>query len=256
MKLFTVTVLLVLIFVSTMTSAQDPIVKRRLKEIGERFESLPLEMRTKYVELKKKATKASREQKCFTCMAAIDDAMSIFPDDMDLIWLKGICRAQIHDVDKAIAHYNDVRLINPNHLPSLMNLVEINFFAGRYEEAIKKINYLNKLIGSRGSEGMPLLNFKYLISLTKLAEENPEKYKAELQKAFELYTFMDDNPYYYYANALKEFNSGEKQEGLIWILKAYLIFQNPALIEIWNKALIDTDFIGAHDIMFNRRDTK
>jgi len=241
MKIFTISMSVLLIFTLATTSAQNPLVAKRIKEIGQRYESLPLEQRTRYLKLKQKA---------------IDDALNIFPDDMDLIWLQGICRAQIHDVDKAIAHYDAVRLINPNHVPSLMNLVEINFFAGRYEETIKQIDYLNKLIKSRGSESMPLLNFKYLISLTKLAEENPEKYKTQLQKGFELHTYMEDNPYYYYSNALKQFSSGNKQEGLIWILKAYLIFQNPALIETWNKALVDTNFIDAHEIMFNREGSR
>ncbi len=252
MKRFTSAISALLILASPSASAQDPIVNKRLKEIGERFEQLPLEARTEYVKLKRKATEASRRQKFFTCMVAIEDALKIFPDDMDLIWLQGICRAQIHDVDAAIYHYDNVRKINPNHVPTLMNLVEINFFAGRYEKTAEYIVYINKLIKSRGNNSLPLLDFKYLISLSKLAKKDPAKYGAELEKMYDLRGYMEDNPYYYYANALKNFDSGDKQEGLIWILKAYLIFNSPPLIETWNKALVDTGFIGAHEIMFNR----
>lgn len=252
MKILKAAIPLLLILSAPFASAQDPIVVKRLKVIGEKFESLPLEARTEYVKLKRKATEASRKQKYFTCMVAISDALNIFPEDMDLIWLQGICRAQIHDVDAAIIHYDEVLKINPTHVPSLMNLVEINFFAGRYEETVNHIVDLNKLLKSRGNTTLPLLNFKYLISVAKLAKENPAKYGAELQRLYSLHTYMEDNPYYYYANALKNFDAGDKQEGLIWILKAYLIFNSPPLIETWNKALVDTDFIGAHEIMFNR----
>lgn len=252
MKLLTVTLSALFVVASSFASAQDPVVANRLKVIGERFEKLPLEARTEYVKLKRKATEARRNEKYFTCMVAIDDALTIFPDDMDLIWLKGICRAQIHDVDKAIAHYDEVLKINPNHVPSLMNLVEINFFAGRYEQAIKYIEHMNKLMKFRGNTSLPLLDFKHLISLAKLAKDNPGKYDAKLKEMYELRGYMEDNPYYYYARALKEFDADDSQEGLIWVLKAYLIFKSPALIDTWNKALVDTGFIGAHEIMFNR----
>ncbi|MGJ8656861.1 MAG: tetratricopeptide repeat protein [Akkermansiaceae bacterium] len=256
MKLLTVTVSALLVVASSFASAQDPVVASRLKVIGERFEKLPLEARTEYVKLKRKATEASRNQKFFTCMIAIEDALNIFPDDMDLIWLHGICRAQIHDVDKAISYYDEVLKINPNHIPSLMNLVEINFFDGRYQKATDYMVYINKLIKSRGDTSLPLLDFKYLISISKLAKDSPGKYDAELKRMYELRSYMEDNPYYYYANALREFDSGNKQEGLIWILKAYLIFNSPPLIETWNKALVDTGFIGAHEIMFNRTEVE
>jgi|GEM_PF-4349031 len=256
MKLFTVSISALLIVASTFASAQDPIVTQRLKDIGNKFERLPLEVRTEYIKLKQKATEANRRKKYFTCMVAISDALAIFPDDMDLIWLQGICRAEIHDIDAAIIYYDKVLKINPHHVPTLMNLVEINFFAGRYMDATKHIFYVNKLMKSRGNRSLPLLDFKYLISITKLAKEDPGKYKAELNRMHTLRTYMEDTPYYYFANALKEFDAGNKQEGLIWILKAYMIFNSPPLIERWNKALVDTGFVGAHEIMFNRSDDK
>lgn len=84
MKLLTVAITAFLIIAPSFASAQDPIVVNRMKEIRNKFDALPLEVRTEYVKLKRKATEASRKQKYFTCMVAINDALNLFPDDMDL----------------------------------------------------------------------------------------------------------------------------------------------------------------------------
>lgn len=257
MKFLKATIPLILLLSAPFASAQDPIVVQRLKAISNKFEKLPIEDRKEYVKLKQKAIDASKQKKYFTCMVAIDDALNIFPEDMDLIWLKGVCRAEIHDVDAAVSQYDQVLKINPTHGSTLVNLVEINFFVGRYEEAVKYIEYIKTLVDSRGSGYFsPLLNFKYLISVTKLEKENPGKYGTELKRLHSLHSYMDDNPYYYYANALKCFDAGEQQEGLVWIFKAYLIFDSAPMVEVWNKALVDTDYMGAYEVMFSRSEKK
>jgi len=250
--------LITLLVVSTLSaSAQGHVVKARLAKIAGEFKKLPEAERVEYVKLKNKAFKARESEKYLTCLVQIFDAQVIFEDDMDLLFLNGICHAQLHDVDKAIFYYDKVLKIDPAHIFTLMNVIEINYFSGRYEEAIKYIKKVNSIVDSRANgQHLPLLDFKHLICLYKLSEKDPGKYKAEIDKVTAKYTFMDDHAFYYYANALKSFDAGDKQEGLIWILKAYLIFEKPAMIEVWNKALIDTDYIGAYEIMFNRQESK
>ena len=249
------TIILVIITSSLFSSAQSPTVKARLKKIGEEFKALPETKRVEYLKYREKAFKAVQSGKYLTCLIKINDAQVIFQNDLDLIFLNGVCHAEIQDIDKAIEYYQKILAINPHHINTLMNLVEINYFAGRYEETVKYTHLINSMIESRANgQRMPLLDFKLLISLTKLSKANPEKYQAELDKIRAKYTFMDDTPFYYYANALESFDAGDKQEGLIWILKAYLIFKTPAMIEIWNKSLVDTGYIGAHEIMFNKQE--
>jgi len=232
-------------------------VNKKVIAIGKRFEKLPLEKRKEYMKHKTRAFKASKEKKIFTAMVEIDEASRIFSEDTDLIWLDGICRAEIHDVDGAIAYYKDVLKLYPAHVATLMNLVEINFFAKRYGETVKWIERMNTLLDNRANkQRMPLLEFKYLISLTKLAKKDPAKYQKRVEKVRAEYTYKDDNPFYYYAQALKELDKGDKGEGLVWIMKAYFIFRKPAIIEIWNKALVDSGYIGAYEIMFRKGKSK
>ncbi len=252
MRLLSVLTFILMVARPSFLSAQDPVVSLRLKEIGERFGRLPIEKRVEYVKLKKKAAAANEKQNFFTCMIASRDALAIFPEDIDLIWLQGICRAQIHDVDSAIVFYERVLKIDPAHFATLMNLVEVNFFDGRFRETVERIQYIHRLLDSRGGRRLPLLDFKYLVSLTNLSGGDSGKGVLELERARGLHTFMDDNPFYYYANALECFHGGKKQDGLLWVLKAYHIFNNAALIDTWNKALVDTGYIGAHEIVFNR----
>lgn len=244
--------LIALLTLSSVVKAQDPALKKKMDDFAKEFDALKKDQRINFLNLKQKASEASRDGKFFTSMVAIDDARLIFKGDMDLTWLYGICLAQIQDVDGAIEYYEKVLKVNPIHIPSLMNMVEINFFAGRYEKALKHIEHMNNLLDNRANATLPLLDFKYLICLTKLAKTDP-KYNERLKKMQSRYDYMSDNPYYYYANALKAFDVNDKQEGLIWILKAYLIFNSPTMIETWNKALVDTGYIGAHEILFKRK---
>jgi tetratricopeptide (TPR) repeat protein len=256
MKLFILSTCSLLILALVHASAQDPIVKERMTEIEQNFENLPSEKKLKYYELKSKVYGDIQKNKFITSMVTISDAQSIFPNDIDLLYCYGLCYATIHDVDSAIQYYNKVLEINPYHVPSRLNLIEINFFAGRYEETAAQIELSSEMLKSRGVKKPPIFDFKYLITITKLSQESPEKYEAEIKRLRGLYTYLDDNPYYYYAKALKEFDKGNRMEGLTWIKKASLIFNNPILITGWNKTLLDTGFLYNYEIGWKKNNNE
>lgn len=233
-------------------SAQDPAVIKRLEEIKLNFDNLPNQERTKYLEYKRKAYEDFKLKKYFTCMVAVSDARTIFKDDFDLTYFLATCNAQLRDFDTATEYYNQVLELNPQHIPSLISLIDINLYEGRHEETIKQINSLNKLISSRNATTSSLLDFKYLLCITKLSSEHPGKYDEDLKKMHSLYSYMHDDLYYYYANALKEFAAGNKEEGLSWVIRAYFIFRNAPLMEGWNAVLIDTGYVDSHEIMVSK----
>jgi tetratricopeptide (TPR) repeat protein len=230
---------------------EDAIASQRLIEMKHDFERLKLEKRKEFLKLKKKAAEDYEHGKYVTCLVAISDAQQIFAMDLDLILYRGLCKANLRDVDTAIQCYKKVLEIIPYHQGAILNLIEINFFSGRYMEASEHIIHYKKVAKIKGFSESSVLDFKYLISITKLAREYPSKYEAELTKLHGLHTYMDDTPYYYYANALKEFDAGNKEEGKKWIHVAYSIFRDAPLIISWNKALVDTGYIGANENMFN-----
>lgn len=238
------------------TAVEDPVVKKRLLRIKATFEQLPKERITAFQAFKKKAIESNKQQKYFTSLIALNDALVIFEDDIDLLWLKGVCHAQLHDVDSAVFNYKKALEIHPHHAPSLLNIVEIYFYHNRYEEALEYMTYIRKFLGSVGADSSPLFDFKYLITLTRLAKEQPEKYTEDLKKMQNLYEYLDDSPYYYYSKALQMLDAGKSNEGQVWIYKAAAIFNNAQAIKTWNKALIDADFLTAYDIVIDVKPTK
>lgn len=239
-----------------LASAQQMPDKKRLEEINKVFDALPEEERGKYLELKRKAYEDFKLKKYLTCMVAVSDARKIFRDDFDLIYFLATCRAQIRDYNTATEYYNQVLEINPQHIPSLISIIDINLYEGRYEETIKKINQLNVLIRSRSAASSSLLDFKYLLCITKLSSENPGKYDEDLKKMQGLYTYMDDDLYFYYAQALKEIAAGKKEEGLSWIMKAYMVFRTPNLMEGWNQVLTEAGYLDFHELIVNKAGEK
>ncbi len=232
-------------------NAQNDDVKARLQAIANDFDALPKPERSKFTELKNKAFEAKSNEKYLTCLITIIDAQAIFDKDTDLLFLKGLCYAQIEDVDNAIEHYRRVLIINPTHMYTLMNMIEINYFAGRYKDSIRYIGKVHDALLKAKHEGdFTLLDFKHLIALTKLSKLYPE-YEEQLEKVREKFTYMDDSPYYYYAKALASLDEGAKEEGLFSIYTAYYIFEERETIKEWNKALVDAGYIEAYEIMFS-----
>jgi len=251
-------VIFILILASCFSAnAQVNPVDDRKKKIAQEFDALPSPQRLKYISYKRQAYTAIANNKFFTCLVAINDAQAIFKKDVDLQFLSGLCLAEIHDVDKAIEQYKMILAIDPEHWQALENIIEINYFAGRYEEAIKYIAQVNQIIEKEGrGERLPLLDFKHLIALKKLSKQNPAKYAKQIGKLRNKFTYMDDTPFYYYAKAIEAFEAGEKELGLNWIIKAYLIFSKNEIIGVWNKALVDTGYIDAHEIIMSNKKPK
>ncbi|MGJ8656862.1 MAG: hypothetical protein ACSHX6_10465 [Akkermansiaceae bacterium] len=241
----------VLFMIFPTVAAQDPMVKARLEAISNQFKKLPLKKREEFIVLKRRATKENKEQRYFSCIVTIDKALHIFSEDMDLIWLKGICLARIHDVDGATEQYLKVLGINISHMLALMNLVEIHFFSGDFEEASKYVNCINWL---RRGESLPLLDFKHLVCLSKLSIKQPDKYKNEIKRLSSLHSSMDDTPYFYYVNALREFESGNRLEGEVWLSRAATVFADARFIDVWNKVLLDSHVVAGYEIELMRVD--
>ena len=234
----------------------DPVVQKRLINIKASFERLSEDEIKNYKEYKRKAIEANDNQKYFTAAIAANDALAIFKDDIDLLWLKGICHAQLDSLEDAVDYYEKALEIHPNHAPSLFNIVEIYFYHGKYEKAVEYITYIRQYLSSSGSKPLPLFDFKYLVILTHLAKTDPTTYSKDLEKMHEAYSYLDDNPFYYYANALKELDLGNNNEGQVWIFKASKIFKNPQMIKVWNKVLEDSNFLAKHEIFIDLKPNK
>ncbi len=249
-------ILFILFSASMLVSAQDPGLTKRLEEINKQFELLPAEEKKKYFELKQKASNDFNLQKYLTCIVAVNDARQIFNDDFDLLYFWATCHANLRDYKKAAKLYNQVLELNPQHVSSLVSLIDIDIYEGRYEEAMKRITSLNKLINSISPTKSSLLDFKYLLCMTKLSMDHPGKYDEEIKKMQGLYTEKDDDLYFYYVQALKEFTAGKREEGLVWIMRSYLIFRNVYLMEAWNKLLLETGYVFPNEIMVNQAPVK
>ena len=126
-----------------------------------------------------------------------------------------------------------------------MNLIELFYFQKEYE---KVIVWYDKTLRVLDNKSSPLLNFKYYVSLIKLAEKSKEL-PGHKAKAFMDYTMMDDNPFYYYALAIKHHDAGNKEEFFAQIQSAAYIFNDLYLIKNWNKALQDASYLEASEII-------
>jgi len=209
------------------------------------FDALQAAKRVEYVELRNKAAETMQLNKPFTALVALSDAEAIFSRDAHLHYLKGYVYSQIHLYEDARASYAKALRCNENHINSLMNLLELNFYLKDYKKAIY---WYGKTIDVIGNKTSPLIEFKYYISVAKLSRHNGF-YKKMKDKVTLKYTYMDDNPYSYYVRAIEEFEKGDKEEFFNLIYSATSIFNDVTLIKHWNKALEDSGYLKASEII-------
>lgn len=237
--------------IPALSQLNDPVVMKRFEEIKKMFYALPEETRKDYLEKKAQAFRKYDQAKYFSALALVLDCKTSFQLDTDLRFIEGLCYANIQDVDNAMDAYEAVLRLSPYHYNCMMNVVELYFFDGQYENALKYIDRIHRFQKSEDFANDSLLDFKQLIILKKLEVLYPGKYKKQIQELKDSYTYLDDTPFYYYAKALEVLET-DKSAGLAWLVSSYNVFQKSTVIELWNKALIDTGYLEEYDMVFNR----
>lgn len=221
-------------------------IQKNLRANEVRFQALVKEKRTAYMEFRMRAKKADAEEKSFSAIRFVNEAQDIFIDDAALHYIKGKAYARLEKIDLAIENYERAIKLNPMDLPLLAELIEINYFSGRYKETLKWIDHIEKVFALNAKLIVPpLINFKKLICMEKLKSD--EKEMAKLRKK---YTYLDSTPFYYFSVALDEFKKGKRDEAMIWIAKAsYIFMENSDNVFAWSKAMIDAGYVEKHEIL-------
>jgi hypothetical protein len=93
------------------------------------------------------------------------------------------------------------------------------------------------MIDERNIPMRRILEYKLLLSQLKLGKV--EEATALANK----YDFLDDNPYYYYANAAMAFHAEDLESAERWLASARRVFRNPTTLAPWQDTLIEYGYI-------------
>ena len=223
-----------------------------LKEISKSFENLPKAERIKYLKMRNEAAKLFQNKRIFETLDLVRKMDEIFKNDPQALVLKGACYVEIRDFASARESFDQaVKVVGPKY-NILFNLAEIDFVTNKWSDALKLFETIKPDIPDRDIGMKRLVDFKIMLCHIRLADkaENEDEKKKHEQVIAELTNqqgFMDDSPYYYYANAAYNYYKGDVSAADQWLAKGRRVYQlSPAHIASWEDTLVEFGYIKSY----------
>jgi len=205
------------------------------------FSNLPEAKRNDFIGKINESARLFNEKRVFEALDKGNEAMSIFPENPDLLNLLGACQVEFRNFDKAMEYFKKADALNPNDPRIFFNIAELNFVTKNWEEAELNLTKGLKLLpsDSRGEDLQlsRLIEFKLLLTKLKLNKG------AEAASMVKKYNYLDDSPFPYYAEAAIHFSEGREIEAEAAMARGNRIFQDPSVVAAWQDSMIEYGFI-------------
>lgn len=214
------------------------------------FSNLPEEKRKEFADKLAEAQRLFAGKRVFEALEKVNEAQTIFPDNPDLLNLRGACEVEFRSFDKAMESFKKADQLTPDKPLVVFNIGELEFVTKKWEDAEETFTKVLKLIGDNPQRQdlqlARLVEFKLLLCKVKLGKDSEV---AELAKK---YDYLDDSPFPYYAEAVMHFTQGREVEAESAMARGGRIFQDPGYLAPWQDTMIEFGYIkgffgGDHD---------
>lgn len=165
-------------------------------------------------------------QRYTDALQKLDEMEAAHPEIADIynirgsIWLAGPLR----DYDKSKEQFEKALQLRPNAMAALFNMAELEFVVHHFDIAEKKFAALLEDALKIPLPIRHLILYKQAVCLVKMGKLSEAE--EMIKKNF---TFMDDTPAYYYANAAVAFQKDNKPKAQEWMARAEAIFGKQAI---------------------------
>ncbi len=205
------------------------------------FSNLPEEKRKEFNDKLAEAQRLFAGKRVFEALEKVNEAQAIFPDNPDLLNLRGACEVEFRSFDKAMESFKKADQLTPGKPLIVFNVGELEFVTKKWADAEQTFTRVLKLIGDNPQRQdlqlARLVEFKLLLCKVKLAKDSEV---AELAKK---YDYLDDSPFPYYAEAAMHFAQGREVEAEAAMARGGRIFQDPAYLAPWQDTMIEFGYI-------------
>ncbi len=210
---------------------------KELQPNQQAFLNLPEESRKEFFKHLSEATRLFQQKRVFETLDELDKAMKIFADSPEIYNLRGSCYVEMRAFDKALAQFEKARTFSKEN-PSLdFNIAEVLFVTKEWQ---KSLDLFEKIIKQLPPENLSLgrlVEFKMMLCQKKLGKTDEAAILAEK------YDFLDDSPFYYYAQAALAYDAQNLIKAEEWLAIAGRIFQDPNVLAPWQDTLVEYGYI-------------
>jgi len=201
------------------------------------FLNLPEERRKEFIKHLGEANRIFQQKRIFETLEELDKASAIFKDSPEIHNLRGSCYVEMRAFDKALAEFDKALAFSKDNPSILFNIGEVNFVTKQWQKALDIFERVLKILPPENIALGRLVEFKILLSKKKLGMDD------EVSILAEKYDFLDDSPYYYYAQAALAYEKEELIKAEEWLARAGRIFRDPNILAPWQDTLVEYGYI-------------
>ncbi len=223
------------------------------KKVITAFSNLPEETRLSFLKQLNEAGVLLQNKRIFEALEVTRQLNDIFPDDPQVINLRGACYVELRDFPKAMAEFARSKAITGPSFIVMFNMGEVAFVSGDWAKSLKLFTEAFKLTSEKALQMKRLIEFKIQLSHIGLSKDNfldeaDRKMHAETAKKLTaLYDYTDDSPYYYYANSALAYSLDDKDNGLKFLNKGRRVYSgSPQAIAFWEDTMIEFGYIKSY----------
>lgn len=201
------------------------------------FLNLPEERRNEFIKHLGEANRLFQQKRIFETMEEIEKAMKIFTDSPEIYNLRGSCFVEMRSFEKALADFQKAISYTKDNPSIEFNIAEVYFVTKEWKKSVDLFEKIMKALPPENIALGRLVEFKILLCKKKLG------LKDEVTILAEKYDFLDDSPYYYYAQAALAYDNNNLIKAEEWLAIAGRIFQDPNVLAPWQDTLVEYGYI-------------
>lgn len=201
------------------------------------FLNLPEESRKDFVKHLSEATRLFQQKRIFETLDELDKTQKIFSDSPEIYNLRGSCFVEMRAFDKALAEFEKARSYTKDNASIDFNVAEIYFVTKEWKKSLDILEKISKILPKENMALGRLVEFKMLLCMKKLGMN------AEAVTLADKYDFLDDSPYYYFAQAALAYDKKDLVKAEEWLAIAGRIFQDPNVLAPWQDTMVEYGYI-------------
>ncbi len=201
------------------------------------FLNLPEENRKDFVKHLGEANRLFQQKRIFETLDELDKTAKIFVDSPEIYNLRGSCFVEMRAFDKALAEFQKARAFTKDNASIDFNIAEIYFVTKEWKKALDLYETIIKIVPPQNVALGRLVEFKMFLCMKKLGMD------AGATTLAEKYDFLDDSPYYYFAQAALAYDKKDLVKAEEWLAIAGRIFQDPNVLAPWQDTMVEYGYI-------------
>jgi Flp pilus assembly protein TadD len=193
---------------------------------------IPMEQQDLYQDMINRALEAFEAKNYEKSLAALDEAIRLFPKDPFPVNLRGAIFTKQKDFIKARDAFEKALALDPTFFPARFNIGETYFLEGKMEEALRYFEVLRE--NYRDNE---LLKFKLVVLFFKTGRNQ------DAERTMKRMRYPGEGPAWYYAQAVAASVAGNKSEMRKHIKTAHALFGKKKC-EFFDETLTEAGYLN------------